>query len=39
MRRIGTLVREARTQLTPAVFGSLPNVHTYVTGDAAFSVT
>jgi RND superfamily putative drug exporter len=32
------LVREARTQLTPAVFGSLPNVHTYVTGDAAFSV-
>ena len=32
------LVREARTQLTPAVFGNLPNVRTYVTGDAAFSL-
>jgi RND superfamily putative drug exporter len=32
------LVRRARTQLTPAVFGGLPGVRTYVTGDAAFSV-
>jgi RND superfamily putative drug exporter len=32
------LVRQARTQLTPAVFGGLPGVRTYVTGDAAFSV-
>ncbi len=32
------LVRQARTQLTPAVFGGLPDVKTYVTGDAAFSV-
>ena len=32
------LVRQARSQLTPAVFGGLPTVRTYVTGDAAFSV-
>jgi putative drug exporter of the RND superfamily len=32
------LVRQARTELTPAVFGGLPDVRTYVTGDAAFSV-
>ncbi|HEY8818212.1 MAG TPA: MMPL family transporter [Candidatus Limnocylindrales bacterium] len=32
------LVRQARTQLTPAVFAGLPDVRTYVTGDAAFSV-
>lgn len=32
------LVREARSTLTPAVFGGLPSVRTYVTGDAAFSV-
>jgi RND superfamily putative drug exporter len=32
------LVRQARTGLTPAVFGGLAGVRTYVTGDAAFSV-
>jgi RND superfamily putative drug exporter len=32
------LVRQVRSQLDPAVFGSLPDVRTYVTGDAAFSV-
>jgi RND superfamily putative drug exporter len=32
------LVREARTQLVPSVFGGVPGVRTYVTGDAAFSV-
>ena len=32
------LVRQVRGQLDPAVFGSLPNVQTYVTGNAAFSV-
>jgi putative drug exporter of the RND superfamily len=32
------LVRLARTELTPPVFGSLPDVRTYVTGDAAYSV-
>ena len=32
------IVRQARSQLTPAVFGGLPDVRTYVSGDAAFSV-
>ena len=32
------IVRKVRTELTPAVFASLPDVQTYVTGDAAFSV-
>jgi putative drug exporter of the RND superfamily len=32
------LVRFARSDLNPAVFGDLPEVRTYVTGDAAFSV-
>jgi uncharacterized membrane protein YdfJ with MMPL/SSD domain len=32
------LVRYARSDLNPAVFGDLPEVRTYVTGDAAFSV-
>jgi RND superfamily putative drug exporter len=32
------IVRKVRTELTPAVFASLPDVRTYVTGDAAFSV-
>ena len=32
------IVRKVRTELTPAVFASLPGVQTYVTGDAAFSV-
>ncbi|MEA2537135.1 MAG: hypothetical protein QOF11_1369 [Chloroflexota bacterium] len=32
------LVGQARRQLTPAVFGELAGVRTYVTGDAAFSV-
>ena len=32
------LVRQVRTELDPAVFGALPDVRTYVTGDAAFTV-
>jgi len=32
------LVRQVRTEVNPAVFGALPNVRTYVTGDAAFTV-
>ena len=32
------LVRQARSQLDPSVFGALPDVRTYVTGDAAYSV-
>jgi len=32
------IVRKVRTELTPAVFANLPDVQTYVTGDAAFSV-
>ena len=32
------LVRQARSQLDPSVFGALPDVRTYVTGNAAFSV-
>ena len=32
------LVRDVRSQLNPSVFGSLPDVHTYVTGNAAFTV-
>jgi Predicted drug exporters of the RND superfamily len=32
------LVRLARSQLDPSVFGALPDVRTYVTGNAAFSV-
>ncbi|MEO8437152.1 MAG: MMPL family transporter [Chloroflexota bacterium] len=32
------IVGKVRTELAPAVFGSLPDVRTYVTGDAAFSV-
>jgi len=32
------LVRQVRGELDPSVFGTLPDVHTYVTGNAAFSV-
>jgi uncharacterized membrane protein YdfJ with MMPL/SSD domain len=32
------VVREVRSRLTPTVFGSLPDVRTYVTGEAAFTV-
>ncbi len=32
------LVRQARGDLKPLVFGGLPGVRTYVTGEAAFSV-
>jgi RND superfamily putative drug exporter len=32
------IVRQARSLLVPAVFGGLPDVRAYVTGDAAFSV-
>ncbi len=32
------LVRSVRSDLNPAVFAALPDVRTYVTGDAAFSV-
>ena len=32
------LVRRVRTELDPAVFGGLPDVKTYVTGDSAFTV-
>src|SRR3954447_8295874 len=32
------IVRKVRTDLRPAIFGSLRDVQTYVTGDAAFSV-
>ncbi len=32
------LVRQARNELDPSVFGTLPDVRTYVTGNAAFSV-
>ena len=32
------LVRYVRSDVNPAVFASLPDVRTYVTGDAAFSV-
>jgi RND superfamily putative drug exporter len=32
------IVHQARSELDPAVFGGLPNVRTYVTGDAAFTV-
>src|SRR3954468_4458688 len=32
------IVRKVRTDLRPAIFGSLPDVRAYVTGDAAFSV-
>ena len=32
------IVRRVRTELTPAVFGALPDVRTYVTGDSAFTV-
>ena len=32
------IVRQARSQLTPAVFAGLADVRTYVTGNAAFSV-
>jgi len=32
------LVRQVRSQLDPSVFGTLPDVRTYVTGNAAFSV-
>lgn len=32
------LVRHMRSDVNPAVFADLPNVRTYVTGDAAFSV-
>jgi RND superfamily putative drug exporter len=32
------IVRTARTSLMPSLFGGLPNVHTYVSGDAAYSL-
>src|SRR3954451_12481130 len=32
------IVRKVRIDLKPAIFGSFPDVQTYVTGDAAFSV-
>jgi putative drug exporter of the RND superfamily len=32
------IVRKVRTELNPAIFASLPDVKTYVTGDAAFTV-
>jgi RND superfamily putative drug exporter len=32
------IVREARTELAPAVFGGLPDVKVYVSGDAAYSL-
>jgi RND superfamily putative drug exporter len=32
------LVRQVRSELTPSIFGSLPDIRTYVTGDAAYSV-
>jgi RND superfamily putative drug exporter len=32
------IVRTVRADLTPTDFAGLPDVHTYVTGDAAFSV-
>ena len=32
------IVRTARTSLVPGIFGSLPNVHAYVSGDAAYSL-
>ena len=32
------LVRQVRSELNPSVFGGLPDVRTYVTGDAAYSV-
>ena len=32
------IVRKVRTDLNPAIFASLPDVKTYVTGDAAFTV-
>ncbi len=32
------LVREARSELAPAVFGSVPDVRVLVSGDAAFTV-
>jgi putative drug exporter of the RND superfamily len=32
------IVRTARTSLVPGIFGSLPDVHAYVSGDAAYSL-
>jgi putative drug exporter of the RND superfamily len=32
------IVHQVRTELNPAVFAGLPDVRTYVTGDAAFTV-
>jgi uncharacterized membrane protein YdfJ with MMPL/SSD domain len=32
------IVRMARTSLVPGIFGSLSSVHTYVSGDAAYSL-
>jgi RND superfamily putative drug exporter len=32
------IVRQARTELAPAVFAGLPDVRTYVSGDAAYSL-
>ena len=32
------IVREARSSLRPAIFGSLPDVQVYVSGDAAYSL-
>ena len=32
------IVRQVRTELDPAVFGGLPDVRTYVTGDAAYAL-
>ena len=32
------IVRQVRTQLDPSIFGAMPNVQTYVTGDSAQTV-
>jgi putative drug exporter of the RND superfamily len=32
------IVRTARTSLVPTIFGGLPDVHAYVSGDAAYSL-
>ena len=32
------IVRQARSELAPAIFGGMPGVRTYVSGDAAFTV-
>ena len=37
-RRNRVIVRDVRRDVVPAVFGGLPDVQAYVTGDAAFTV-